>query len=111
MDKKVNAAIWQNGFRFFGNYAALIYRMGSIENEKSFLYAIHRFMFYDEEPDFGDNEDLAIDWQVIEPLLKSSKVRAENGTKAKGKGTGPRPSMNGNQNARKHEGESDLEQF
>lgn len=111
MDNKVNNAIWQNGFRFFGNYAAIIYRMRDEERERRFLYAIYRYMFYDENPDFGDDEDSRIDWIIIEPNLKASKTRAENGMKSKGKGTGPRPSMNGNQNAKKRAEEKEVDLF
>ena len=103
MDNKVNKAIWQNGFRFFFFYAAVIYRMKNEEREGRFLYAIYRYMFFDETPDFGDDEDFQLDWMTIEANLRASKTRAENGMKAKGKGTGSRPSMNGNQNARKQE--------
>lgn len=109
MDNKVNQDIWRNGFRFFGNYAAVIYRIGDEEKEGKFLRAIYRYMFFDEEPDFEEMTDEWMDWRAILPNLESSKKRAINGAKAKGKGTGPRPSMNGNQNARKSDEDANLD--
>ena len=84
----------RNSFTFYLSFEKAISRLDD-KNQLSVYRSISRYSLFGESPEVDGLA--AIAWELIKPILDKSRVRSENGKKAKGV---PKPNLVGNKNAK-----------
>ena len=84
----------RNSFTFYLSFEKAISRLDD-KNQLSVYRSISRYSLFGENPEVDGLA--AIAWELIKPILDKSRVRSENGKKAKGV---PKPNLVGNKNAK-----------
>lgn len=83
----------RNSFTFYLSFEKAIAKLDD-KNQLSVYRSISRYSLFGEVPEVDGLA--AIAWELIKPILDKSRVRSENGKKAKGV---PKPNLIGNKNA------------
>ena len=84
----------RNSFTFYLSFEKAIAKLDD-KNQLSVYRSISRYSLFGENPEVDGLA--AIAWELIKPILDKSRVRSENGRKAKGV---PKPNLVGNKNAK-----------
>ena len=83
----------RNSFTFYLSFEKAIAKLDD-KNQLSVYRSISRYSLFGEVPEVDGLA--AIAWELIKPILDKSRIRSENGRKARGI---PKPNLVGNKNA------------
>ena len=84
----------RNSFTFYLSFEKAIAKLDD-KNQLSVYRSISRYSLFGEVPEVDGLA--AIAWELIKPILDKSRIRSENGRKARGV---PKPNLIGNKNAK-----------